>query len=266
MDLDTQLQRCLNYEAYDDAQEVRKKRQRVDEAVAAMKERKAKNASSPGVDASLNPQDFASEGLRLRTEMQRAVDQERYKDASKFRDLLKDLEVESRKSAALIAEWTGGQPPKLRLGQRVEHAVHGFSGVVAGWDAQCCESEEWMAEVGVEKLKQGVRQHFYHVLVDSRDWASDEQVPVAYVAEELLSAPELDTDEPQSWLERWGPEPMLHPYMYILYLGQDARGDYLPCRQLRDKYNARRRDVYAPGENGEEEPETGEDGDFTTPD
>lgn len=29
MDLDTQLQRCLNYEAYDDAQEVRKKRQRV---------------------------------------------------------------------------------------------------------------------------------------------------------------------------------------------------------------------------------------------
>lgn len=49
----------------------------VDEAVAAMKERKAKNASSPGVDASLNPQDFASEGLRLRTEMQRAVDQER---------------------------------------------------------------------------------------------------------------------------------------------------------------------------------------------
>lgn len=37
--------------------------------------------------------------------------------------------------------------------------------------------------------------------MDSRDWASDEQVPVAYVAEELLSAPELDTDEPQSWLE-----------------------------------------------------------------
>lgn len=26
-------------------------------------------------------------------------------------------------------------------------------------------------------------------------------MPVAYVAEELLTAPELDTDEPQSWLE-----------------------------------------------------------------
>ncbi len=29
LDLDTQLQRCLNYEAYEAAQEVRKKRQRV---------------------------------------------------------------------------------------------------------------------------------------------------------------------------------------------------------------------------------------------
>jgi hypothetical protein len=33
---------------------------------------------------------------------------------------------------------------------------------------------------------------------------------------------------------------------------QDARGDLLPCRALRDKFKAERRDVYAPGQDGSE--------------
>lgn len=51
----------------------------------------------------------------------------------------------------------------------------------------------------------------------------------------------------------YGPDPLQHPYSYVLFLGQDARGDMLPCRQLRDKYSARRRDVFRPGaQEGEE--------------
>jgi uncharacterized membrane protein YgcG len=45
----------------------------------------------------------------------------------------------------------------------------------------------------------------------------------------------------------YGPDALQHPYSYVLFLGQDARGDMIPCRQLRDKYGARRRDVYKPG-------------------
>jgi hypothetical protein len=33
-----------------------------------------------------------------------------------------------------------------------------------------------------------------------------------------------------SWVEFFGSEPLKHPYMYILFLGQDGRGDYVPCR------------------------------------
>ena len=45
------------------------------------------------------------------------------------------------------------------------------------------------------------RQPFYHVLVDVRDWKFDAaQPPVAYVAQELLAAPEL-TDDGASWTE-----------------------------------------------------------------
>ncbi|GIM09727.1 hypothetical protein Vretimale_13529 [Volvox reticuliferus] len=77
LDLDTQLQRCLNYEAYEAAQEVRKKRQRVDEAVQQMRERKARNTGVPAASTQLGATDFATEGLRLRSEMQRAVEAEK---------------------------------------------------------------------------------------------------------------------------------------------------------------------------------------------
>lgn len=57
---------------------------------------------------------------------------------------------------------------------------------------RCCESEEWQEEAGVHQLQAGPNQVFYHCLVDVRDWDQDlDQPPVAYVAEELLSAPEV---------------------------------------------------------------------------
>lgn len=49
----------------------------VDEAVKEMKERKARNMGTPAGSAQLSVTDYATEGLRLRTEMQRAVQEER---------------------------------------------------------------------------------------------------------------------------------------------------------------------------------------------
>lgn len=261
LDLDTQLQRCLNYEAYEAAQEVRKKRQRVDEAVASMRERKARNTGSPAAATGpLTVADYAAEGLRLRTEMARAVEAENYAEAARYRDLLKELDTQSKRAAALAAEWDtsssgagggGAAGPKLRLGQRVTHAELGYRGVVVGWDSRCCESEDWMQQAKVEGLKHGPGQIFYHLLVDARDWEYDPHLPpVAYVAEELLRAPEMESEGCKSWVEAYGNDPLQHPYLYILFLGMDGRGDYVPCRQLRDKHNVQRRDVYRPGEDG----------------
>lgn len=58
----------------------------------------------------------------------------------------------------------------------------------------------------------------------------------------------------------YGPDALQHPYSYVLFLGQDARGDMIPCRQLRDKYGARRRDVYKPGSEPSEDDGEGEGG------
>lgn len=55
-------------------------------------------------------------------------------------------------------------------------------GLVVGWDAQCCESDEWAEAVGVASLPRGSKQPFYQLLVDVRDWSFDYTLPpVAYV-------------------------------------------------------------------------------------
>lgn len=59
-----------------------------------------------------------------------------------------------------------------------------YRGVVVGWDAQCCESEEWAEAAGVNQLPKGTKQPFYQLLVDMRDWSLDDALPpVAYAGE-----------------------------------------------------------------------------------
>ncbi len=57
---------------------------------------------------------------------------------------------------------------------------------------RCCEDGEWQAENGIDSLAGGPCQTFYHVLVDLRDWeGGNPQTAISYVAEELLSPPEV---------------------------------------------------------------------------
>lgn len=242
LELDAQLQRMLIYENYDAAQEVRARRQAVDEAWQKLLDQKVGGSASRKSEAT----DLAAEGLGLRSEMQRAVEEERYQDAAKLRDRIKALEAASADARALAAEWGTGAvgSVRYRLGQRVKHQL-GYRAVVAGWDDVCCESPDWQERNGVPSLTRKAAQPFYHLLVDVRDWPPNEEAPpIAYVAEELLEAPE----EPSTWLSEFGGEPLQHPYKNLLFLGVDGQGDLLPVKQLREKFCVARRNVYAPGE------------------
>ena len=60
------------------------------------------------------------------------------------------------------------------------------------WDNSCCEDGKWQQSSGAADLQHCQQQPFYHLLVDSKDWeGSWAQPPIAYVAQELLSAPEV---------------------------------------------------------------------------
>jgi len=336
LELDGALQRALNLDAFEAAQQVRARREQVDLALKEVARRKARAAAAAAVSsapgsaeaseeeeaavaaaaaaAELTEADVATEGLRLRTEMARAASEERYAEAARFRDLLSDLERRAKQAAAALEAVSGGEAgadggggggasdgdpdaapraaprPPLRLGQRVVHRALGYRGVVVGWDASCCEDDDWAEGAGAPRAPGGgLRQRYYHVLVDARDWPPDpSQPPVAYVADALLSAPERD--EPgRTWSEVYGGEggggggggvaafgmggggggggmgggggddeeagAFRHPYAYVLFLGQDAAGDLLACRQLRDRYNQQRRDVWRPGAKRDEEEE-----------
>ena len=120
----------------------------------------------------------------------------------------------------------------------MRHKNFGYRAVVCGMDPVCSESSTWMETAQVEKLRRGSNQPFYQILVDVH---ADPNLLVAYVSEENLLAPE----EPD--LDQFD-----HPYISFLFYGMDAAGDFIPIKQLREKYNRPRHEIpYDPQDEGE---------------
>ncbi|KAH0991367.1 hypothetical protein GBA52_002850 [Prunus armeniaca] len=152
LDLATRVQYALNTEQYDIAQQLRNKLTEVEAEV--IRQQEAKRGSSPKSEA----QDKAISIIRLRADLQKAIESENYALAAKLRDAISELEAESlAASAKALAHENANY--SFRLGQRVE------------------------------KLHRGSNQPFYQVLVDVH---ADPNLLVAYVSEENLLAP----DEP----------------------------------------------------------------------
>ncbi|ONI30927.1 hypothetical protein PRUPE_1G282000 [Prunus persica] len=182
LDLATRVQYALNTEQYDIAQQLRNKLTEVEAEV--IRQQEAKRGSSLKSEA----QDKAISIIRLRADLQKAIESENYVLAAKLRDSISELEAESlAASAKALAHENANY--SFRLGQRVRHKKFGYRAVVCGMDPVCCESSSWMETAEVEKLHQGSNQPFYQVLVDVH---ADPNLLVAYVSEENLLAP----DEP----------------------------------------------------------------------
>ncbi|PSC76506.1 F-box only 21 [Micractinium conductrix] len=259
LEMDSQLQRALTYERFDMAQEVRARREQIDAALRELQQIKGPGCGAR-VAARSDQMEYAPRIITLKAKLAEAIEMEQYDEAAGLRDRLKVLEGKAAEAAELAAQYLCPvEEPRFCLGEMVVHSSKGYRGVICGWDLACCESAEWQEEAGVSDLRGGSEQHFYHVLVDARDWPlADDQPPVAYIAEELLTA--------GSSADFSSNEPLVdgsfeHPYSYLMFLGADGQGNMVPARQLRDKYCVERRDVYSPGESRwEEEGDDGNDG------
>ena len=103
------------------------------------------------------------------------------------------------------------------LGQCVLHMRYNYRGAIVSYDSSCAQSEAWMQANGVDELKHGRKQPFYHVLADTRDRPG---APVTYVAQELL-----DVDTPA--------EPLQHPLVPDYFERFDAgEGRFVPTAEL----------------------------------
>ncbi|PGH16083.1 hypothetical protein AJ80_05298 [Polytolypa hystricis UAMH7299] len=94
---------------------------------------------------------------------------------------------------------------KFKVGQLFRHRRYDFTAVITGWDAECGAAEHWMQEMGVDRLKGGRNQSFYHVLVEDNS--------VRYVAEEniepikpaLPELPHVFLNHTGKHFKRWDP-------------------------------------------------------------
>ncbi|XP_031101403.1 clp protease adapter protein ClpF, chloroplastic [Ipomoea triloba] len=222
LDLATRVQYALNLEQYDIAKQLRDKLTEVESEVLKQQESKLGSASKSEV------QDMAISILCLRADLQSAVESENYSLAADIRDQISKIEAESLAASVRAQAYENAQYA-FRLGQRVKHKVFGYRGVICGMDPVCCESTSWMENAKIEKLSRGPDQPFYQVLVDVR---ADPNLLVTYVPEENLEAPsEEDT-------KRFD-----HPYTSFLFYGMDGAGDFIPIKQLREKYNKPRHEL-----------------------
>lgn len=222
LDLTTRVQYALNVEQYEIAQELRNKLTEVEEEVLKLQEvRRGSGSKSEAQDISIRL-------LRLRADLQNAIQSENYGVAAKLRDEISKLEADSLAASVKAQAYENAQYG-FRLGQKVRHKIFGYQAVICGMDPVCCESRSWMENANVGQLTHGPDQPFYQVLVDRH---ADPNLLVAYVAEENLLAPE----QPEK--DRFD-----HPYISFLFYGMDAAGDFIPVKQLREKYSRPRHEV-----------------------
>ncbi|KAF2252539.1 YccV-like-domain-containing protein [Trematosphaeria pertusa] len=73
---------------------------------------------------------------------------------------------------------SGREDVPFKVGQLFEHKRYHYEGVITGWDASCEAGEDWILNMGVDRLAHGRNQSFYHVLVCDKS--------VRYVAEENI--------------------------------------------------------------------------------
>ncbi|KAJ0724964.1 putative UVR domain, hemimethylated DNA-binding domain-containing protein [Helianthus annuus] len=222
LDLATRVQYALNLEEYEIANQLRNKLNEVEVEVIKQQE------SKRGLSSKSEAQDKGISLLRLRADLQNAIENENYSLAAEIRDQISKLEADSL-AATIKAQAFEKAQFEFRLGQKVRHKKFGYRAVICGMDPVCCETSAWMENAHVDQLTRGPDQPYYQVLVDVRE---DPNLLVAYVPEENLLAPE----EPDK--ARFD-----HPYVSFLFYGMDSAGDFIPVKQLREKYNRPRHEV-----------------------
>lgn len=243
-DLEMRVQKALNNEQYDIAQVLRSNLEGVVTALrkASDARRERGGAATTTAEAEADLTNQQARALVLRNQLASAVSDERYADAAKLRDQLAEAEAAAAASAAAL-QAARGSVLRFALGQRVVHSVHRWTGVVAGADRCFADTEAFARATCVDALPRGRQQPFYVVLPDANDVSYDARgACVMYVAEDKLRLPPALAQGDEC------PPPVVHPLAYSLFLGPDARGGFIPTRELRERCGQPRIDVWPPGE------------------
>ncbi|XP_073287597.1 clp protease adapter protein ClpF, chloroplastic-like isoform X4 [Primulina huaijiensis] len=98
--------------------------------------------------------------LRLRAELQNAIQSEKYDLAADLRDKISKLKAESLAASVKARGYENAQHA-FRLGKKAKHTLFGYRALICGMDPVCCESKSWMEGAKIDKLTRGLGQTFY---------------------------------------------------------------------------------------------------------
>jgi F-box protein 21 len=68
------------------------------------------------------------------------------------------------KNLRVKARIFGHKNIRYRVGQVFCHRRYNYRAIITGWDAECSAGEQWMSRMGIDRLRAGRHQSFYHAL------------------------------------------------------------------------------------------------------
>ncbi|KAL5179168.1 Clp protease adapter protein ClpF, chloroplastic [Glycine soja] len=210
LDLATRVQYALNMEQYDIAKQLRNKLAEVEEEVIKQQQ------SKRGLSSKSEAQDKAISIIHLHSDLQNAIENEHYALAAELRDEISKLEAESLAASAKALAHENAQYA-FRLGQKVRHKK--FEQAIK------LSSVEWI-QYAVNQVHGWKMHKLKNCLV----------VPLNHFIRFLL----MYMLNQIYW---WHMGRFDHPYISFLFYGMDSAGDFIPIKQLREKYNKPRHEI-----------------------
>lgn len=83
---------------------------------------------------------------------------------SNIRDKLQGMQAADETPRRERRRIPGREDVLYRVGQVFQHRRYGYTAVIFGWDAKCGANKQWMRTMGVDRLRGGSHQGFYHAL------------------------------------------------------------------------------------------------------
>lgn len=85
-------------------------------------------------------------------------------DRREYDSAMEEMRRSETRPRPVVPRGEDSKHVKYKIGQMLQHKRYGYIGIVRRWDARCLASDQWITQMGVERLPKGKQQPFYDVM------------------------------------------------------------------------------------------------------
>ncbi|OJJ43329.1 hypothetical protein ASPZODRAFT_917591 [Penicilliopsis zonata CBS 506.65] len=90
-----------------------------------------------------------------------------------------------------------------RVGQVFRHRRYNYRAIIIGWDSECGADEQWMRQMGIDRLQAGRHQSFYHALVEDKTFRYVAEENIEIITPHVTDLPQLLVSAAGKYFKRW---------------------------------------------------------------